>query len=127
MKQHRLLSLVITCLVLAPIALCQDDSTKAAPEPVYEVGGSVKPPRQIYGPGPEYTTKARKEHQRGVVVLKMVVGADGLTRDITVVHSLSPELDGAATVAVKKWKFAPATKDGEPVAVRINVEVSFNL
>ena len=127
MKQHRLLALALICFILAPIALCQDDSTKAAPEPIYEIGGSVKPPRQIYAPGPEYTTKARKEHQRGVVVLKMVVGADGVTRDIKVVQSLSTELDGAATVAVKKWKFAPATKDGEPVAVRINVEVSFNL
>ena len=127
MKQHCLLALVITCLMFAPVALCQEESTKTAPEPIYEVGGSVKPPRQIYAPGPEYTTKARKEHQRGVVVLKMVVGADGLTRDIKVVHSLSTELDGAATVAVRKWKFAPATRDGEPVAVHINVEVSFNL
>jgi TonB family protein len=127
MKQHRLLALAITCLVLAPIALCQDDSAKGVPEPIYEIGGSVKPPRQIYAPGPEYTTKARKERQQGVVVLKMVVGVDGLTRDIKVVRSLSTELDGAATVAVKKWKFAPATKDGEPVAVRMNVEVSFNL
>jgi outer membrane biosynthesis protein TonB len=29
--------------------------------------------------------------------------------------------------AVKTWKFEPATLRGEPVAVRINVEVDFHL
>jgi len=28
---------------------------------------------------------------------------------------------------VKKWKFEPAMMNGEPVAVQINVEVSFRL
>jgi protein TonB len=127
MTRHGLLAFAIVCLFLPTTSLCQDDSTKAAREAVYEIGGSVKPPRQIYAPGPEYTDKARKKRQRGVVVLKLVVGADGLTRDINVVRSLSTELDGAAKYAFKNWKFAPATKDGEPVAVHMSVEVSFNL
>jgi TonB family protein len=107
--------------------LCQDDSTKAAPETVYRIGGSVKPPRRIYTPAAEYTDKARKERKQGVVVIRMVVGADGLPRDIKVDRSLSPDLDESATDAVRKWKFSPATKDGEPVAVQVNVEVSFHL
>jgi len=28
---------------------------------------------------------------------------------------------------VKTWRFEPALKDGKPVAVQINVEVSFRL
>jgi len=59
--------------------------------------------------------------------LKLIVGVSGRTRDIKIVNSLSKELDGAAMDAVKQWKFAPATKDGEPVAVHLSVEVSFNL
>ncbi|MGD0416473.1 MAG: energy transducer TonB [Terriglobales bacterium] len=127
MKRHWLFVLAFASLFLPPAARCQDDSTKAAPKPVYRVGVGVKPPREIYAPGPEYPKKARKEHQEGTVVLQMVVGSDGLPRDIKVARSLSPELDEAATVAVRQWKFVPATKDGAPVAVLISVEVSFHL
>jgi len=118
MKRYWLLVLALASLFLSPTVLCQDDSTKAAPEPVYYVGGVVKAPRVIY---PE---KPRKEHPKGVIVLRLVIGADGLPRSIKVKRPLSPELDEAATDAVKKWKFAPATKDDQPVAVMINVEMT---
>jgi TonB family protein len=56
-----------------------------------------------------------------------VVGPGGLPRNIKIARSLSPEFDAAAIDAVKKWKFDPATKDGNPVAVQINVELTFRL
>ena len=126
-KAFCFLVLAIACLFLPTTSPCQDASPKSAPETIYEVGGDVKAPRQTYAPGPEYADKARKQHQRGVVTLKLIVGVSGRTRDIKIVNSLSKELDGAAMDAVKQWKFAPATKDGEPVAVHLSVEVSFNL
>jgi len=36
-------------------------------------------------------------------------------------------LDDQAVDAVRRWVFSPATKNGEPVDVRINVEVNFKL
>src|SRR5260370_1664235 len=123
MKRHLLLVLALSCWFLSPTAFCQDDSAKAAPERVYYVGGVVKAPRPIYAPDPEYPEKARKEHPKGVIVLRLVIGADGLPRSIKVKRPLSPELDEAATDAVKKWKFAPATKDDQPVAVMIDIEM----
>ena len=35
-------------------------------------------------------------------------------------------LDENAIEAVKQWRFEPAMKDGKPVAVEINVEVTFH-
>ena len=91
-----------------------------------DVPDCVTPPHAIYAPDPEYPATAVKEHVRGFVTLQMVVGVDGLPRDIKAVRS-DRELDAAAIDAVKKWKFSPATKDGRPVPVVISVDVMFNI
>jgi TonB family protein len=130
MKTYQLAFTLALVIVFAhPVALfSQDAPTKAAPEQVYRVvGGNVKAPRAIYAPDPEYTEKARREHQQGTVLIRIVVGSDGLPRDVKVTRSLSADLDESAINTVKKWKFAPGTKDGEPVAVQIVVEISFHL
>ena len=84
-------------------------------------------PRAIYQPDPEYSEEARKAKYQGTVVLWMIVTADGRPRDIHVQRSVGMGLDEKAIEAVKTWKFEPARKDGVPVAVQINVEVSFRL
>jgi protein TonB len=129
MKQHCLLTFAIACLVFAPIALCQDDSTKTAPDPVPGVRVKMEGPHATYAPDPEFPEKERKARQRGkgTVVLSLVVNSDGLPSDIKVLRTLSPDFDKAAMDAVKKWRFSPGTRDGKPVAVQIKVEVTFHL
>jgi TonB family protein len=61
------------------------------------------------------------------VVLWLIVGPDGRPRDLRVSRSLGMGLDERALQAVRQWKFEPALKDGHPVAVQMNVEVSFRL
>ena len=92
---------------------------------VFRVGGSVSAPKPIYVPDPEYDDGARKRHIQGKVVLWLIVGADGLPYDIRVAQSLDHGLDEEAIKAVKQWRFQPSLKDGQPVAVQINVEVQF--
>ena len=94
---------------------------------VYRVGGGVTAPRALYAPDPEYSDAARKAKYQGTVVLWVVIGADGRPRDIRVVRSLGMGLDEKAVEAVRMWRFEPARKDGQPVAVQMNVEVSFRL
>jgi len=36
-------------------------------------------------------------------------------------------LDENAVKALKKWRFRPGMKDGDPIDVRLNVEVRFSL
>jgi TonB family protein len=95
---------------------------------VYRSGSrGVSNPKAIYAPSPAYGEKSRKKKLQGTVILQIVVTAQGTARDITVQKSLSPDLDQSAVNTVSKWKFEPAMKDGQPVAVRISVEVSFKL
>jgi periplasmic protein TonB len=94
---------------------------------VFRVGGGVSAPRPVFTPDPEYSEEARKAKYQGTCVLWLVVGPDGRPRDIKVARTLGLGLDEKAIEAVKQWKFEPAMKDGKPVAVQINVEVSFRL
>jgi TonB family protein len=59
--------------------------------------------------------------------LWLIVDENGLPRDIKVRRALGMGLDDEAIKAVKQWRFQPASKDGRPVAVMINVEVNFRL
>jgi TonB family protein len=103
------------------------DLGKTAPASVFKVGGRVSAPKVIYSPDPEYSEEARKFRHMGTVELRLVVGPDGNPRDIRVVHTLGLGLDEKTIEAVEKWRFEPAMKDGQPVAVQINVVVNFHL
>ena len=94
---------------------------------VFRVGGGVSAPRPIFAPDPEYSEEARKAKYQGTCVLWLIVGSDGKTRDIRVMQTLGLGLDEKAIEAVKQWRFEPAMKDGKPVAVQVNVEVTFRL
>ena len=85
------------------------------------------PPQVVKSPPPNYSKEARKKKIEGTAVLWLIVGADGLPRNIRVARSLGYGLDEEAIKAVQKWRFRPSTVDGHPVAVQINVEVSFRL
>jgi TonB family protein len=93
----------------------------------YRVGGGVSAPRPIYAPDPEFSDEARKAKYQGTVILWVVVGPDGRTHDIRIQRTLGMGLDEKAIQAVSQWRFEPARKDGMPVAVQVNIEVTFRL
>jgi len=90
-------------------------------------GSGVSAPVAIDTPEPEFSEEARKLKHQGVVVLDVIVDASGRVRSPHVVRSLGMGLDEKAKEKVLTWKFQPATKDGHPVAVEVNIEVAFNL
>jgi TonB family protein len=93
----------------------------------YRIGGGVSSPVAIYDPDPEYSDEARKEKYQGTVILWVVIGADGLPHQMKVQRSLGMGLDEKAMEAVKRWRFKPAMRNGQPVPVEVNVEVNFRL
>lgn len=85
------------------------------------------PPRTIYSPPPEYSAEARNARYQGNCVLLVIVEPGGNTSHIRVLSSVGMGLDEKAIEAVKRWKFAPARKDGKPVPVEVAIEVAFHL
>jgi len=94
---------------------------------VYRVGGGVSAPRILYRVEPEFSEEARKNKWQGVVLLRVIIGADGLPKNIKVQRALGMGLDEKAVEAVKQWRFKPGQRDGKPVPVVVSMEVSFRL
>jgi TonB family protein len=94
---------------------------------VFKLGLGVNAPKAKSTPEPEFTEIARYEKFRGTVVLNVIVGTDGNVHRIRLVRPLGLGLDEAAETRLKTWRFDPAMREGKPVAVEMNIEVSFNL
>lgn len=112
----------------APVGQSVPAATGAQPQVaqhVYRVGGSVTAPKLVKHVEPEFSAQARKDKIDGLVMLSLVVGADGFPYDIKVVRAAGHGLDEKAIEAVSQWRFEPGAKDGEPVPVEIRVEVNF--
>jgi len=77
---------------------------------------------------PRYPDSARQERAQGVTLLKVRVLENGRVGQILVEQSAGhPDLDESATEAVKKWRFEPARRGHEPVAVWVLLPVKFEL
>ncbi len=94
---------------------------------VFRIGGGVSAPILVYKVEPEYSDEARKAKYQGTVILVAIVDAKGQPVDLRVIRSLGMGLDERAIEAVRKWRFRPGHKDGKPVAVIAQIEVSFRL
>ena len=95
----------------------------------YGIGNGVTAPGLIHRTQPQYTAEAMRAKIHGVAVLSGVVGLDGTLHDIRVVRSLDGTfgLDQQAIACVRQWRFRPGTRQGQPVAVYVTIEVAFNL
>ncbi len=94
---------------------------------VYEPGGDVKAPKLVHYVEPEFSPSAKEAYVEGTVKLSTVVTTEGKPTDCRVLRGLSAEEDRIAIDALQKWTFAPGTKSGKQVKVRITVEIDFHL
>jgi protein TonB len=46
---------------------------------------------------------------------------------VTVIHSAGMGLDEKAVEAIAQWKFRPGSKDGNPVATQLQMNMNFRL
>lgn len=83
--------------------------------------------RLISKPEPQYTMKARQELVSGRVVLRCVFAGDGSVKHILVVQSLPHGLTEASIEAARRIKFEPATLNGKPVSMFMQLEYNFSL
>jgi TonB family protein len=92
--------------------------------------GAIVPPRQA-GRGnaaPEYPAESRRRGEQGRVTLLVQVGPDGRVVSLSLLGSSGfAALDREAERAVRRWRFEPATQDGNPVFSTLPVAINFRL
>jgi TonB family protein len=83
--------------------------------------------RVLSKPEPQYTEEARKNQVTGTVILRAVFSSTGQVTNISARAGLPYGLTERAIAAARQIKFTPATKDGRPVSMYIQLEYNFNL
>lgn len=78
-------------------------------------------------PDPVYTREARRVGLQGVVVLKVLLLADGKLDRVRVVRRLPYGLTENAIRAACAVKFKPAIKGGQPVSQWVTLQYAFRL
>ena len=75
---------------------------------------------------PEFPAEAKAAGKEGMVILKIVVTAEGRVGAVKVMRGDEPFV-GAALKAVKTWRFEPALVDGQPTSVFRILKIPFRI
>ena len=85
----------------------------------------VESPRPLRKVDPRYDAWAKREGVEGTVVVYAVITSRGSVEQARILRGLDERLDLSAINAFEQWKFQPAARDGEPVAVEAVVRIPF--
>lgn len=105
-----------------------DAGASPGTEKIFKMGEPrVTPPKPLLAPAPQFSETAIRGGFEGVVGLNVIVDSKGRISKVIVVHPAGRGLDEEAVRTVKSWRFKPATRDGQPVAVAVYIEIDFHL
>jgi len=77
---------------------------------------------------PDYPASERRSGIEGVVVVRVLIGADGRVKAVQQVRAASDAfLEATRKQALARWRFTPATHDGVPVESWRTMTVRFRL
>ena len=121
----------VTGFVVTPPAPRPGSASRSAPwtaitQGALKVGGAIRSPQKTKDVEPDYPPVAAAAKVQGVVILEVLVGADGRVNDARVLRSV-PLLDRAALDAVRQWEFTPTLLNGAPVPIVMTTTVNFVL
>jgi len=114
--------LLLAALLVPRPGLSQDppgDAPKMA-------GVDVPAPKRVKSVSPQYPPEAQAMGMRGIVILELVVGADGKVVSARVTRSVPP-FDDAALIAVRQWEYEITKVEGNPVSVILTVPIEFKM
>jgi TonB family protein len=94
---------------------------------IFHVRNGALAPQVIYAPAPQFSPQARKAKYGGVATVSLIVDAQGNPQNVHMINHLKMGLDEETLAVVTQYKFKPATLQGKPVPVEVNIEVNFKI
>lgn len=105
------------------------EASRPAPASATPTAGTANDraaPEPLSTPAPRYPQEALRMGVGGTVRINVTVAADGsVDRLVLAEGSGNRHLDRAALDTVRRWRFQPATRNGQPVAADILVPIVF--
>lgn len=96
----------------------------AAADTIFSLADLDQKPRATYQTSPTISKKLRKQTPATVYVI-FTVDERGRVVDPKVQKSTNPAFDRSAVDAIKKWRFEPGKRNGEPVQFRMRQPITF--
>jgi protein TonB len=96
-------------------------------EDVFDVTELEKRPEAVSQVSPAYPAELRKARIEGVVTLIFVLDETGRVEEPRVETSSRPEFEKPALDAIRKWRFSPGMKEGQPVRTYIRLPMRFRV
>lgn len=117
------------------VPLCpanSDDDIISTDGNVHPPDRDVTPPKATHIVDAKFSDEARRQKRflrakRFQATLSLIVNVDGEPENVCLMQSAGYGLDAEAAKAVQQYRFAPATKNGKPVPVRLHIRVDFKL
>ena len=111
----------------APTDVTGEVDAPSGTDPVpWNPGSEITEPRKIVDFAPVYPESAKRSRKSGSVILELTINETGYPIHIKVLRGRAPFAD-AAIAAAGQWRYAPAMRNGRPIAVTMTVTVDFRI
>ena len=115
-----------------PAAKPVEAPVAAAPAPAAPPAPAIVQPSSdashLNNPKPVYPAVSKRLGEQGKIVLRVLIGADGIPQKVEIKQSSGFErLDRQAVDTVSRWRFVPGTRNGVPEAMWYLQPINFVL
>lgn len=116
-----------TVCEIGEIMYCAASQPEASPAPPDLNDIPDKDAVAIRTPDPAYPAQDRKQGLDGTVAIAVKIGQDGSLSDFTILDTPVTGLALPALLALRQWRYKPATRDGKPVREYAVIRVTYSL
>jgi len=92
---------------------------------IFSLSDLDQAPRVVHQVTPEYPAELKRKRVAGSVHVLFVVDPSGAVQNPIVQQSSHPAFEPPALQAVRKWRFEPGRRNGQPVPFRMKVPIVF--
>lgn len=107
------------------VDLSIDSESLGTDDLIFDIEDVEEIPRAVRQVQPTYPAALKRKKVEGLVSLVFVIDTTGMVVAPTVERSSHPEFEQPALDAIRRWKFTPGKRGGEPVKVRVRLPLQF--